>query len=151
MVVVRMSEKFDDIDIDAQRGTQIGLTGKQIEVAQILADPSETRTIKAICESISLPRRTFYNWVGRKEFIEFVNSLVEKYTDAELAKVWGALARKAATGDTHAMKLFFEMKGRYKQITEVNHKFDDLSDEEREKRIQELMNKVGNEQSSDKI
>jgi acyl-CoA-binding protein len=144
-----MVEKYDEsIDKDTQRGTQLGLTRKQIEIAQILADPSETRTIKAICESIELPRRTFYNWYGRKEFVDYVSSLVEKYTDAELSKVWGALARKAATGDTHAMKLFFEMKGKYKSVQEINHNFDNLSDEDREKRIQELMGKVGNSENS---
>jgi AcrR family transcriptional regulator len=145
-----MTEKYDEnIDKDAQRGTEMGLTGKQIEVARILADPSETRTIKAICESIGLPRRTFYNWYGRKEFVDFVNSLVEKYTDAELSGVWGALARKAKTGDTHAMKLFFELKGKYKQIQEINHNFDNLSEDEMEKRIQELMSKVGTGEKSE--
>jgi acyl-CoA-binding protein len=147
MVIFMSEEKVENIvdesiDIDTQRGTQLGLTGKQIEVAQILADPSETRTIKAICESIKLPRRTFYNWVGRKEFVDFVNGLIEKYTDAELAGVWGALARKAKTGDTHAMKLFFELKGKYKQVQEVNHNISNLSPEEQEKRLKELMEKV---------
>lgn len=132
----------ENTDYDAQRGTQLGLTGKQIEIAQILADPSETRTIKAICESIELPRRTFYNWMGKKEFVDFVNSLVDKYTDAELAGVWKALARKASSGDTQAMKLFFEMKGKYKETKEINHTFDNLSDEEREERLKELMSKV---------
>ncbi|MEK3853436.1 phBC6A51 family helix-turn-helix protein [Cytobacillus sp. FSL H8-0458] len=130
---------------DTQIGTKLGLNGKQIEVAQILADPSETRTIKAICEDIELPRRTFYNWVGKKEFVEFVNSLIDKYTDAELAGVWGALARKARTGDTHAMKLFFELKGKYKEVKEINHNIDNLTDEDREQRIKELMNKVSDQ------
>ncbi|MEH7082957.1 phBC6A51 family helix-turn-helix protein [Neobacillus drentensis] len=144
-----MAEKFDEsIDIDTRRGTKIGLTGKQIQIAQILADPSETRTITKMCEDEGVPRRTFYNWVGRAEFIDFVNSLVEKRTDAELAGVWGALARKARTGDSAAIKLFFEMKGKYKSVQEINHNFDSLSDEEREKRIQELMNKVGDSSNS---
>lgn len=145
-VVEIVSEELDkSIDNDAQRGTKLGLSGKQIEAAQILADPSETRTIKAICEDIGLPRRTFYNWVGRKEFVDFVNSLIDKYTDAELAAVWGALSRKARTGDTHAMKLFFEMKGKYKEIKEINHNFDNLSDEELDKRLQDLINKVSDD------
>jgi acyl-CoA-binding protein len=118
------------------------LTGIQIKIAQILADPSEIRSIKAMCEDENVPRRTFYNWVGRKEFVDFVNSLIDKYMDAELAGVWGALARKARSGDTNAMKLFFEMKGKYKSVTEVNHNFDNLSDEDREKRLKELMDKV---------
>lgn len=133
----------DNTDIDAQTGTKLGLTGKQIEIAKILADPSDTRTITKMCEDENVPRRTFYNWMGRKEFVDFVNGLIEKYTDAELSKVWGALVRKAATGDTHAMKLFFELKGRYKQVTEVNHNFDNLSPEELDQRIKELMDKVG--------
>lgn len=134
----------ENTDIDTQRGTKLGLTRLQIHIAQILADPSEIRTIKKMCEEEGVPRRTFYNWVGRPEFIEFVNSLIDKYMDAELAGVWGALARKAKSGDTHAMKLFFEMKGKYKEVKEINHNFDQLSPEERDKRLKELMDKVGN-------
>jgi hypothetical protein len=111
----------EDNDIFAQEGTKLGLTGKQIEIAQILADPSETRTIKAICEDNELPRRTFYNWMGKKEFVDFVNNLIDKYTDAELAGVWKALARKAKEGDSSSIKLFFEMKGKYREVKELKH------------------------------
>jgi hypothetical protein len=148
-VVVNMVEKYDEsIDNESRLGTKLGLTGRQIKIAQILADPSETRTIKAMCEDEGVPRRTFYHWMEKKEFIDFVNSLIDKYMDAELASIWAALARKARTGDTHAIKLFFEMKGKYKSVTEVNHNFDNLSDEEREKRLQELLNKVGTDQAN---
>jgi hypothetical protein len=143
-----MSENINEsIDIDAKRGTKIGLTGKQIEMARILADPSETRTIKAMCEDEGVPRRTFYNWMNKPEFVEFVNSLVEKYTDAELAGIWGALSRKARSGDTAALKLFFEMKGKYREVTEVNHKID-LSPDELDQRINELMGKVGENETN---
>lgn len=140
------NEKDKSIDYDAQRGTQLGLTHRQIEIAKILADPTETGTIKDICEREQLPRRTFYNWMGKKEFIDFINSLIDKYTDAELAGVWKALSLKARKGDIQAIKLFFEMKGKYKEVKEVNHNFNDLTPEEREQRLNELMGKISNKE-----
>lgn len=152
-----MAGKFDDkldenTDNESLLGTKLGLTRKQIRIAQILADPSETRTIKSMCKDEGVPRRTFYHWMEKKVFIDFINSLIDKYMDAELASIWGALARKARTGETAAIKLFFEMKGKYRETKEINHTIDNISDDEMEKRIQELMNKVGdNTSASNKI
>ncbi len=142
MAEKKQLEHEESIDLDAQRGTQLGLSHRQVEMARILADPTETGTIKDICERVGLPRRTFYNWMDRKDFIDFVNSLIDKYTDAELAGVWKALSLKARGGDIQAIKLYFEMKGKYKHTQEINHKFENLSSDEVDKRIEELMKQV---------
>jgi hypothetical protein len=57
----------------------------------------------------------------KKSFVDYVNSLIDQYTDAELSRVWKALSLKAASGDTQAIKLFFEMKGKYREVKEINH------------------------------
>ncbi|WP_158553377.1 phBC6A51 family helix-turn-helix protein [Peribacillus saganii] len=137
----------ENIDIDAQRGTKLGLTGKQIDIARILADPTETRTIKAICDDQGVPRRTFYNWYSKPEYKKYVDSLIDKYTDAELGGIWKALTRKAHSGDMAAIKLFMEMKGKYKEIKEIKHNFENLTDEQLDNRLQELMKKVGDNSS----
>ncbi|WP_394137443.1 phBC6A51 family helix-turn-helix protein [Cytobacillus oceanisediminis] len=105
----------------SQNVTNNGLKPEQVNMARVLADPSETGTIVDLCEKHGVNRRTFYRWMEKKEFVDYVNSLIDQYTDAELAGVWKALALKARSGDTHAIKLFFEMKGKYREVKELKH------------------------------
>lgn len=132
----------ESTDINAQRGTMLGLAAKQVEIAIILADPSDTRTITQMCKDENVPRRTFYNWMSKPEFREFINSMIDNYSDAVLPGVWKALSRKAESGDTTAIKLFFEMKGKYREVKDVNHNFNNVSEEDMEQRIRELTSKL---------
>lgn len=92
------------------------LNKKQIMVAEMLADPSAKLTDAQIMELCSVPKTTYYRWLREDEmFVQHINRLVEKYTDGKLASVWRSLVRNIENGDTQAMKLFFELKGKYKQ------------------------------------
>jgi Helix-turn-helix of insertion element transposase len=104
-----------------QNNTKWNPTDEQARMAQILADPSEQGTITEKCEKAGVSRSTFYRWMRDPNFVEYVNSLIDEYTDAELARVWAALTRKAIEGDIQAIKLFFEMKGKYKEKKEIEH------------------------------
>ena len=87
-------------------------------MAELLVNPDCDLSIKAMCEQLGVSRATFYNWQRESDFKGYVNFLIDSYTDSELANVWKALIKKALNGDVQAQKLFFEMKGKYKQ--EVN-------------------------------
>lgn len=104
-----------------QNNTNWNPTDEQVRMAQILADPSEQGTITEKCEKAGVSRSTFYRWMRDPNFVEYVNSLIDEYTDAELSRVWAALTRKAIEGDIQAIKLFFEMKGKYKEKKEIEH------------------------------
>jgi AcrR family transcriptional regulator len=105
----------------AQNVTNFTPTDEQMKMAQLLADPSESRTISEKCKKAGVSRTTFYRWMKDKKFVEYLNSLIDEYTDAELSRVWAALTRKAVEGDIQAIKLFFEMKGKYKEKKEIEH------------------------------
>jgi AcrR family transcriptional regulator len=83
----------------AQNVTNFTLNDEQVKMAQILADPSENGTISDKCKKAGVSRTTFYRWMRDKQFVEYVNSLIDEYTDAELSRVWGALTRRAVEGD----------------------------------------------------
>ncbi|WP_203289840.1 phBC6A51 family helix-turn-helix protein [Metabacillus sp. cB07] len=138
-----MSDKQVESTTDKpQSDTKVILKPEQLRMANLLADPSETGTIVELCKKADVPRRTFYRWMEKKYFTDYVDSLIEVHTDAELGSVWKALSREAVKGNIHAIKLFFEMKQRYKHTAEVNHTFDNLTDEERENRLKELLEKA---------
>lgn len=96
------------------------VTAKQMQVAQMLANPDETLTKREISEACNISRATLYNWLADENFNKYLDSIIYKYTDAEVAEVWKSLCRKAKNGDVNAIKLFFEMKGKYKNQVELS-------------------------------
>ncbi len=96
-------------------------SAKQRAVAEMLADPTNMMTDTQIMEECNVPRSTFYRWLREdEEYIAYLNELIDKYTDAELSRVWKALLRRCISGDTQAIKLYFELKGKYKQNVNVS-------------------------------
>ena len=101
-------------------GTSTGLSKKQREVAEMLANPDVSANKTEIIEQVGVPRTTLYRWLKDPDFIKYVDSLIDSYTDAELSTVWKALIRRCICGDTQAIKLYFELKGKYKQQIELS-------------------------------
>lgn len=101
-----------------QNGTSTGLSKKQREVAEMLANPDVSANKTEIIKQVGVPRTTLYRWLKDPDFIKYVDSLIDSYTDAELSTVWKALIRRCICGDTQAIKLYFELKGKYKQQVE---------------------------------
>ncbi len=108
------------------------LTAKQVEMAYLLADPeTEQLTVCELCKKVGIDRSTFYKyWLKNDNFVEFVDKLIDRHTDAQLGSVWRALIKKCVAGDTQAIKLFFELKGKYKQRVDVSGGVTVISGEE---------------------
>ena len=90
-----------------------GLSSKQRTAAEKLANPTFEGSVTELCEEIGVSRASFYRWMDKPAFRDYLNGLIDKYSDGELASVWKALIRKCIRGDTRAMKLYFELKGRF--------------------------------------
>lgn len=99
----------------AQNGMNKTINKKQQEVAEKLVDPEFKGTITELCKLCDVPRRTFYNWRNNPDFCRYVDELIEKYTDSELAAVWKALIRACLCGNVQAIRLFFELKNKFKE------------------------------------
>lgn len=95
-----------------------GFNKKQREAAEMLANPDISVNKSEIAERVGVGRSTLYRWLKDSKFIKYVDSLIDSYTDAELGTVWKALIKRCAEGDTQAIKLYFELKGKYKQQIE---------------------------------
>lgn len=84
-------------------------------LAEKMANLENRLSVTELCREMNISRTTFYKWQKSNDFTEYVNYLIDKYTDSELANVWKALIEKAESGSTEAIKMYFEMKGKYKQ------------------------------------
>lgn len=96
------------------------LTPKQFKMAEALADPDASETKSELCRRFNVSRSTFYEWMKKKEFTDYVSSLIDKHTDSQLGYVWNALLNRCKSGDISAIKLLFELKGRYKQQPDIS-------------------------------
>ncbi len=86
----------------------------------LLANPEYTGTITELVAQVGISRATFYRWLDEDEYKQFVNALIDKYTDSELSTVWKALIEQCKNGNTQAIKLYFELKGKYKQALDIS-------------------------------
>lgn len=89
--------------------------GKKRKMAEMLCNPDVNMTVTELCKAVKVSRQTFYNWQKETAFQGYVEFLLNSFTDSELPAAWKALVKKAKTGNTDALKLFFEMKGKYKE------------------------------------
>ncbi len=95
----------------AQNGTDFKLKPKQKKLAERLCSPDNDLSVKALCEELKIPRRTYYNWLDNEEFNRYMKYLIDKYANSELANIWRALVTQAARGKIDHIKLYFEMLG----------------------------------------
>ena len=89
--------------------------GKKRKIAEKLASPDFDGNISALCNEMGVARSTLYRWYDDSEFVGYVEWLINKYSDSELPNAWRALIKKANGGNVEALKLYFELKGKYKK------------------------------------
>lgn len=89
------------------------LNKAQLEMAAELANPDNQLSVSDLCVKQGVSRTTFYKWLKIPTFVDYLNGLIDSFTESELSSVWKALIRRAKKEDVSAIKLFFEMKGKY--------------------------------------
>jgi len=107
--------------ITLRKSTLEKLTEKQRVCAEAIANPEIENTITAACKHAGVDRSSYYNWMRDcPEFAEYLEYLIEKYTDGQLGPIYKSLCSKAVGGNVQAMKLYFEVKGRIKKEMDLN-------------------------------
>ncbi|TCL39968.1 putative insertion element HTH domain-containing protein [Anaerospora hongkongensis] len=110
-----------DTPVDVMKSNEWVPHAKQIAIARLLVNPENRGTKEQKAKDAGITYKTLWVWMQDPNFVAYLNSLINQYTDAETAEVWKALIRKAKMGDVSAIKLFFEMKGMYKEQKKVEH------------------------------
>jgi len=87
------------------------LTPEQIKFAELLADPTDTRTQAELAVELGVRPETLSRWKRVKGFGEFVTALARVSAIAELGRALGALSRSAQKGNVQSARLLFEVCG----------------------------------------
>ncbi|WP_083821086.1 phBC6A51 family helix-turn-helix protein [Acetonema longum] len=106
-----------------------------VRVTEMLLNPDDRRSKAEKIKAAGLTEQVFYRWMKDERFVNYLNKQIDKYTNSEINEVWKALVRKCKIGDTSAIKLFFELKGLYKDQKQIEHTGKDGKPIETETRI----------------
>lgn len=91
------------------------ISAKMQKCAQRLISSEFDGNISHLCDELGISRSTFYRWYDKKEFKEYINFLIDKYTETELFNIWKAIIETAKKGSPQALKLFFDLKNLQKK------------------------------------
>lgn len=100
--------------------------GKKKMMADLLINPDFNGTVTELCGQVGVARSTFYDWMKDPDYLNYIQSLIDSFTDSELVSVWKALVSECKKGNVAAIKLFFELKGKYE--TKVSVEMNSLAD-----------------------
>lgn len=93
-----------------KRKDEFTLTPKMKKCAERLISNEFDGNISKLCDELSIARSTFYRWYDKKEFKDYINFLIDRYTETELFEIWKAIIETAKKGSPQALKLFFDLK-----------------------------------------
>ena len=93
-----------------ETGEGFALSPKMKKCAERLISAEFDGNISKLCDELSIARSTFYRWYDKKEFRQYINFLIDRYTEAELFEIWKAIIETAKKGSPQALKLFFDLK-----------------------------------------
>ena len=114
----------------AAKSNKCGYTGKRARLAEMLVNPDNFATVTDICETVGVARSTFYKWLREPEYLEYIQGLIDRFTDSELAAVWKSLIIECKKGNVQAIKLYFELKGKYTANVRIESPYAGLTTEE---------------------
>ena len=89
---------------------QFAVTAKMRRCAEKMISSEFDGNISKLCDELKISRSTFYRWYDKKEFKQYINFLIDRYTETELFEIWKAIIDTAKKGSPQALKLFFDLK-----------------------------------------
>lgn len=106
--------------VNTLKGLYPNLKTKQRRVAEALVDPDDVRNVSELCKDFNISRTTFYNWQQNREFIGYIDCLVENYTTSIIPKAWKEIGKKVEQGNMEAIRMLLEVKGKIQKDSNVN-------------------------------
>lgn len=126
----RLSTRFEKLGIDknatpvAKKGelkkNESRLTDKQLAVAMTLLNPMDTRSLSGKLKALGVLPATYHGWTKNKVFAEFMVSQAEEMFGSAMPIAHSSLLSKVMQGDVRAIKLYYEMNGRYNRQDAAN-------------------------------
>lgn len=89
------------------------LTDKQLATAMTILNIVDQRSVRVKLEALGVPQSTYNGWTKNKAFADFMAQQTEAMFGDAMPFAHKALLDKVISGDVKAIKLYFEMTGRW--------------------------------------
>lgn len=95
------------------------LSDKQLAVAMCILNLADTRSLQDKLRSLGVQEATYHGWSKSHVFQSFMQTQMEDMFGDAMPLAHRALISKVINGDLRAIKLFYELTGRYKSAGET--------------------------------
>lgn len=101
------------------------LSPEQLALANSLLDFADDRPTKSKLAALNISARQYSAWLKQTGFKQYLNARAEQLFGDALPEAHSSLVRQVQRGDMGAIKLFYEMSGRWssKTVEETNIEF----------------------------
>jgi hypothetical protein len=89
----------------------LGITSAQVYATAIILNPADKRSLEAKYKSAGITAAIYQNWMRQPQFAAYVNQLAEDVLSMSSGEVNTMLVNRATSGDTTAMRMFYELRG----------------------------------------
>lgn len=100
------------------RDSTTGLTKEQLAVIAAINNTRDTRSDVKKIRDLGISPRMYAGWMHSKRFTDHLRDSAENLLENSTADAHTAFLRKVRSGDIGAIKLYFEMTGRYNPAEE---------------------------------
>lgn len=97
-----------------------GMTSAQTYAVSILTNPADKRPMAVKLKAAGVSQQQYRNWLKQPAFSAYIKQVGENLLGDHIADVNAMLVNKATSGDTAAMKMYYEINGRLGMNRESN-------------------------------
>ncbi len=118
---------------------------KQIKFIDRYLDLTNKLTLTQICKEVQINRTTAWRWLRDKDFVKFLNGLIEQLLSRSLVKIYKTAIKEAISGHFQYAKLLLEISGEYISKSEDTLKiaqYTEKTREQLEKEMREELNTI---------
>ncbi|MBA7492279.1 hypothetical protein ES702_02828 [subsurface metagenome] len=101
-------------------------------------DLTNKLTLTQICKEVQINRTTAWRWLRDKDFVKFLNDLIEPLLSRSLVKIYKTAIKEAISGHFQFAKLLLEISGEYVSKSEDILKITPYTKETREQLEKEM-------------
>lgn len=107
------------VDLKAEESAGL-LTSEQLMAANVMLNAHDKRSVREKLEFLNISSQQWHAWLRQPGFSQYMSKRAEAAFEGNDWKAYDALRENIEEGRLEAVKLHFEMRGKYKQQVDVN-------------------------------
>lgn len=107
------------VDLRDDRSKSV-LTPQQLQVVNLMLNQHDKRSVREKLDSVDITSQKYYSWLRQPAFLQYLQKRAEDLFASSDHEGYLALLDTVKGGDIQAIKLFFEMRGKYTPSAKID-------------------------------